>query len=95
MTTLTLGVREATAMVGLSPWTIREYITQGKLACVRIGRRVLVPVNDTPDQTRRIMMAMASDAAQAEIDHSPWCCFHFNSGSEGCGKSQEIEVALQ
>ena len=26
----------------LSPWTVRRYITDGKIKCVRIGRRVLV-----------------------------------------------------
>ena len=43
MTThLCIGVKEAAAALGLSPWTLRQYIRQGKLKAVRIGRRVLI-----------------------------------------------------
>jgi excisionase family DNA binding protein len=36
------SVKEAGTALGLSPWTIRRYITDGKLKTVRLGRRVLV-----------------------------------------------------
>jgi excisionase family DNA binding protein len=36
------SVKEAGAALGLSPWTIRRYISDGKLQTVRLGRRVLV-----------------------------------------------------
>jgi excisionase family DNA binding protein len=36
------NVKEAGAALGLSPWTIRRYINDGKIKTVRLGRRVLV-----------------------------------------------------
>ena len=36
------NVREAGNALGLSPWTIRRYFSEGKLQTVRLGRRVLV-----------------------------------------------------
>jgi excisionase family DNA binding protein len=36
------NVKEAGNALGLSPWTIRRYITIGKLRTVRLGRRVLI-----------------------------------------------------
>ncbi len=39
---LSLGLREAAASLGLSHWTLRKYIREGKLQCVRIGKRVLI-----------------------------------------------------
>jgi excisionase family DNA binding protein len=36
------NVKEAGNALGLSPWTIRRYISDGKLRTVRLGRRVLV-----------------------------------------------------
>lgn len=38
-------------------------------------RLLSVPVNDTEEQTRRIMLAMAAEAATAEIDYAPWHAF--------------------
>lgn len=37
-----LGVKEAGAAIGLSPWTIRKMIRESRLDAVRLGRRVLV-----------------------------------------------------
>jgi len=39
---LALGVKEAAEAVGLSHWTIRKFIREGKLRSVRLGKRVLV-----------------------------------------------------
>jgi excisionase family DNA binding protein len=36
------SVKEVSRALGLSPWTIRRYITDRKLATVRLGRRVLI-----------------------------------------------------
>jgi excisionase family DNA binding protein len=35
------GVEEAAAILGISPWTVRGYVRDGKLRPVRLGRRVL------------------------------------------------------
>ena len=39
---LALGLKEAADAVGLSQWTLRQYIRQGKLQTIRLGRRVLI-----------------------------------------------------
>jgi excisionase family DNA binding protein len=36
------SVRQTAELCGISPWTVRSYIRQGKLRPVRIGRRVLI-----------------------------------------------------
>ena len=36
------SVTEAAGLLGISPWTVRAYIRDGKLQAVRLGRRVLV-----------------------------------------------------
>ena len=36
------SIDEAAGLLGISPWTIRDYIRNGKLQPVRLGRRVLV-----------------------------------------------------
>jgi excisionase family DNA binding protein len=42
MNALTIGLRDAAELTGLSHWTLRRYIRDGRLAAVRIGRRVLL-----------------------------------------------------
>jgi excisionase family DNA binding protein len=42
MEEIAIGIKDAAKAVGLSHWTLRQYIRQGKIAAVRIGRRVLV-----------------------------------------------------
>ncbi len=39
---LALGLKEAAEAVGLSHWTLRQYIRQGKISAIRLGRRVLI-----------------------------------------------------
>ncbi len=39
---LALGLKEAADAVGLSHWTLRQYIKQGKLHAIKLGRRVLI-----------------------------------------------------
>jgi excisionase family DNA binding protein len=36
------GVKEAAEILGISVYTVRSYVRQGKLRPVRIGRRVLL-----------------------------------------------------
>jgi excisionase family DNA binding protein len=48
---MVLDVKEAGAALSISPWTIRKYITDGKLRAIRIGRRVLVE----PAELRRLV----------------------------------------
>jgi len=36
------GIVEASQLLGISHWTLREYIKRGKLIPVRIGTRVLL-----------------------------------------------------
>jgi excisionase family DNA binding protein len=38
----TIGIKDAAAMLGLSHWTLRQYIREGRIRAVRIGRRVLI-----------------------------------------------------
>jgi excisionase family DNA binding protein len=37
-----LSIKDAATMLGLSPWTLRHYLCQGKLPFVKIGRRTLL-----------------------------------------------------
>ena len=36
------SVEETAEVLGLSPWTVRLYLRQGRIRPVRIGRRVLI-----------------------------------------------------
>jgi excisionase family DNA binding protein len=45
------NVKEAGSALGLSPWTIRRYIADGRLGTVRLGRRVLIE----PSECRRLV----------------------------------------
>ena len=57
---LTLGLRQAAELTGLSHWTLRQYIRKGRLQAVRIGRRVLVE----PAELERLIAAGRTDAKQ-------------------------------
>ena len=48
---ITMGLREAAELTGLSHWTLRQYIRQGKLRAIRIGKRVLIE----PSELRRLV----------------------------------------
>ena len=41
-----LSLRDAATYMGLSCWTLRELIWRGELPSVRVGRRVLVDLED-------------------------------------------------
>jgi len=39
---LTMSIKDAAAQLGLTHWTLRKYIREGKLPAVQIGRRLLI-----------------------------------------------------
>lgn len=43
---LSMGLFEAAKMLGLSHWTLRQWIRQGRLKAVRLGKRVMVEPNE-------------------------------------------------
>ncbi len=57
---LALGVKEAAEAVGLSHWTIRKFIREGKLRSIRLGKRVLVE----PEELERLIEAGRKAAIQ-------------------------------
>ena len=46
-----LDVESAAALLSISPWTVRKYLSTNKLRSVRIGRRVLIE----PSEVRRLI----------------------------------------
>jgi len=51
MEQLALGLRQAAEAVGLSHWTLRAYVRQGKIRAVKIGRRILIE----PSELQRLV----------------------------------------
>jgi len=47
---MALDIESAAKAISVSPWTIRKWISQGKLDATRLGRRVCVK----PDALRRL-----------------------------------------
>jgi excisionase family DNA binding protein len=43
MSKLLLSVDEAATALGLSPWTIRAWISKGRIASAKLGTRRLIP----------------------------------------------------
>jgi excisionase family DNA binding protein len=41
-----LSLKEGSAYLGISPWTLRDLVFRGDLPCVRINRRMLVDRQD-------------------------------------------------
>ena len=39
---LAIGLKEAAEAVGLSHWTLRQYVREGKVQAIKLGRRVLI-----------------------------------------------------
>ena len=53
MEEIAVGIKDAAKAVGLSHWTLRQYVRKGRIAVVRIGRRVLVE----PAELRKLVEA--------------------------------------
>jgi len=62
MERLALSIKEAAELVSLSPWTIRKWISQGKLAATKLGRRVCV----TPDALRKLVEQGSNNSTKEE-----------------------------
>jgi excisionase family DNA binding protein len=62
MPKLLIGVRAAAAALGLSHWTIRQYIRVGKMHAVRLGRRVLVE----PSELEKLVAAARAEAQDGQ-----------------------------
>ena len=58
-----VGVDQAEVMSGLSRWTWRHYAYAGKIASVKAGKRLLIPVSEI----RRIMSAGYRPALEERI----------------------------
>jgi excisionase family DNA binding protein len=58
MEPLAVDVREAGRLLSISPRTIRRHIQSGRIKAVRVGRRILVPVE--------ALMQTLSEAARQE-----------------------------
>jgi len=58
-----VGVDQAEVMTGLSRWTWRRYAYRGKIASVKPGKRLLIPVSEI----RRIMAEGYRPAVQGEV----------------------------
>lgn len=48
---IALDIDSAAKAISVSPWTIRKWISQGKLAATRLGRRVCV----TPQALQKLV----------------------------------------
>lgn len=46
MKKLTVGVQEAQEMTGISHFTFRKMVKDGKIRGVRVGKRLLIPVSE-------------------------------------------------
>jgi len=46
MDTISVGLKEAQKHLGVSEFTLRRWLINGKLKCARIGRRILIPVSE-------------------------------------------------
>ena len=40
------GVSESAVLLGISPWTVRHLLRTGKLARIKVGRRVLIETKE-------------------------------------------------
>jgi excisionase family DNA binding protein len=49
---LAVGVRDAAAMLGISPRTIQNYISAKRLTARKIGRRTVIPMRALEDFLR-------------------------------------------
>jgi excisionase family DNA binding protein len=62
------SVEEAAGLLGISPWTIRGYIRDGKLKPVRLGRRVLLAEDELE---RLVAQSQGPKQAHAERAEMP------------------------
>jgi excisionase family DNA binding protein len=41
-----VSIKDAAAILAISPWTVRAWITQGKITSAKLGARRLVPESE-------------------------------------------------
>jgi excisionase family DNA binding protein len=41
-----VSIKEAASILAISPWTVRAWITQGKITSAKLGARRLVPESE-------------------------------------------------
>jgi excisionase family DNA binding protein len=41
-----VNIKDAAAILAISPWTVRAWITQGKISSAKLGARRLVPESE-------------------------------------------------
>jgi excisionase family DNA binding protein len=66
MEPLAVDIREAGRLLSLSARTIRRHIQSGRLQAVRVGRRVLVPVEALTAMVRPTEESVSTDGSQLE-----------------------------
>ena len=47
------SIDDAGVYLGVSPWTVRAYVSGGKLPAVRAGRRILLDIHDLDEWIER------------------------------------------
>ena len=65
---LAVDVVGAERLTSVSRYTWRKYIKLGKVAAVRVGRRVLIPVAELERITREGLPAQAKDTTRPDGD---------------------------
>jgi excisionase family DNA binding protein len=87
------SVKQTAELCGISPWTVRSYIRQGKLRPIRIGRRVLF---DEQELERFIGMAArpvpcsqnsGGEGSRAEVRSDT----NIGSGNGSAGRATRVE----
>jgi excisionase family DNA binding protein len=61
---IALDIESAAKAISVSPWTIRKWISQGKLPATRLGRRVCV----TPEALQRLVDHGTSERANKDTN---------------------------
>lgn len=64
------SVEQAAELLGISKWTVRSYIREGKLRPVRLGRRVLLPEEELERFVARSQAVLASTANTSTTDNT-------------------------
>ena len=41
-----VSVKDAAAILAISPWTVRAWVTQGKISSAKLGARRLIPESE-------------------------------------------------
>lgn len=41
-----VNIKDAAAILAISPWTVRAWITQGKISSAKLGARRLIPESE-------------------------------------------------